>query len=174
MTTAHPPADRPDDRKSDRRPDQGALDETGWRILELLQSDARLSYAAIGAAVGLSPPAVAGRMRRMEEIGLIQGYGAQVNRAALGDRMTAFVRIRTFPGRDADLEAFAAAAPAVLECHEVAGEDSYLLRIAARDVKALDRVVTAMAPYGTTQSTLVLKTKITGKPVRPQAAEGSE
>lgn len=140
------------------------LDETGWRILTALQADARQSYAAIARQVGLTPPAVAGRMRRMEETGLIQGYRAQVNRAALGERMCAFVRIRTFPGKDAALESFAAVRPEILECHEVAGEDSYLLRVAARDVKALDRVVTDLAAFGTTNSLLVLSTKVAGKP----------
>ncbi len=144
------------------------LDETGWRILAALQADARQSYAAIAAAVGLTPPAVAHRMRRMEETGLIQGYRAEINRAALGDKLCAFVRIRAFPGQDAAVEAFAAARPEVLECHEVAGEDSYLLRVVAADVKALDRVVTDLAPYGTTHSLLVLSTKVAGKEAAPR------
>ncbi|ACI97882.1 Lrp/AsnC family transcriptional regulator [Rhodospirillum centenum] len=141
------------------------LDATGWRILQELQRDARLPFAELGRRVGLTAPAVAERVRRMELAGLIQGYRAEVNRAALGAALTAFVRIRAFPGRDGAIESFAATRGEVLECHEVTGEDSYLLKIAAGSVRQLDRVVTDLAPFGTTHSLLVLSTKVAGKPV---------
>lgn len=143
------------------------LDEVGLQLLTALQHDARQPFAALARQVGLSPPAVAERVRRMELAGLIQGYRATVNRAALGYRLSAFVRLRAAPGMDAAVEAFAAATPEVLECHEVAGEDSYLLKVAAATVQHLDRVLTALAPFGATHSVLVLSTKVEGKPTVP-------
>lgn len=146
-------------------PPTDLLDEIGRRLLAELQRDARRPFTDLARLVGLTPPAVAERVRRMEVAGLIQGYHAQVNRGALGWGLTAFVGIRAFPGQDAAIEAFAAEVPEVLECHEVTGEDSYLLKLAAGDVRHLDRVITALAPLGSTRSVLVLSTKVAGKVV---------
>lgn len=147
--------------------DPDLLDDTGRRLLAEMQQDARQPFAELARKVGLTAPAVAERLRRMEVAGLIQGYHAQVNRSALGWKMAAFVRIRAFPGQDSAIERFAAETAEVLECHEVTGEDSYLLKVAASNVQHLDRVITALAPLGATHSVMVLSTKVEGKPVEP-------
>ena len=69
------------------------LDETGWHILEALQENARLSFSELGQRVGLSSPAVAERVRRMEDAGIITGYRAEVNTARIGYTITAIIRI---------------------------------------------------------------------------------
>lgn len=102
-------------------------------------------------------------------MGLIQGYRAEVNRAALGLKLTAFIRLRTHHGRDGDLERFAAEQREVLECHEVAGEESYLLKVAATDVQHLDRLLTTISGFGATHSTMVLTTKIASRVLEPFA-----
>ncbi|MFY8093129.1 MAG: Lrp/AsnC family transcriptional regulator [Niveispirillum sp.] len=145
------------------------LDDIGLHLLRELQRDARLSFADLARQVGLTAPAVAERVRRMEATGLIQGYRAEVNRAALGLRMTAFVRVRTHPGRDAALERFAAEQREVLECHEVAGEESYLLKVGATDVQHLNRLLALLSAFGATQSTMVLTTKLTSRVLEPFA-----
>ncbi|HYC05287.1 MAG TPA: Lrp/AsnC family transcriptional regulator [Azospirillaceae bacterium] len=143
------------------------LDAVGWRLLHELQRDARQSYTELSKRVGLTGPSVAERMRRMEAAGLIRGYQAQVDRARLGYAMHALVRIRAFAGRDRDIEHYAAETPEVLECHEVTGGDSYVLKVGAASVRHLDRIITALAVFGATQSTLILSTKVEGKPVEP-------
>ena len=150
-----------------RATDTDLLDDVGRSLLAALQENARQPYAQLARSVGLTPPAVAERLKRMEVAGLIQGYQAQVNRAALGWKLAAFVRIRAFPGKDAAIEEFARDRAEVLECHEVTGEDSYLLKITAPDVKHLDRVITALAPLGSTHSVMVLSTKVAAKPLAP-------
>lgn len=155
---------------SDRAPSPlDLLDDIGLHLLRELQRDARASFADLARQVGLTAPAVAERVRRLEATGLIQGYRAEVNRAALGLKMTAFVRLRTYPGRDADLEPFLAGRREVLECHLVAGEDSYLLKVGASDVQHLDRLLTAISEFGTTHSTMVLSTKISSRQLEPFA-----
>lgn len=149
------------------RPTSDLLDPIGRQLLAALQTDARQSFTDLARQVGLTPPAVAERIRRLEHAGLIQGYRAEVNHAALGYGLCAFVRIRALPGRDAAVEAFAAATPEVLECHEVTGEDSYLLKVAASSVPHLDRIITALAPHGATRSVMVLSTKVAGKTLLP-------
>src|SRR3546814_12055748 len=76
---------------------ESELYETGCKLLAALQADARLSFSALGRVVGLSPPAVAERVRRMEEAGLIVGYGVTLDRGRLGLPITAFLRL-TCPG----------------------------------------------------------------------------
>lgn len=143
------------------------LDDIGLHLLRELQRDARLSFAVLARQVGLTAPAVAERLRRMEANGLIQGYRAEVNRAALGLKMTAFVRVRTHPGRDGDLERFAAVQPEVLECHEVAGDESYLLKVGATDVQHLNRLLVMLSGFGATHSTMVLTTKVANRVLEP-------
>jgi len=139
------------------------LDGIDRQLLDMLQRDGRRSFADLGRQVGLSAPAAADRVKRLEAAGILRGFRAVLDRAALGWALTAFVRIRAFAGKDTLIEARAAATPEILECHEIAGEDSYLLKVAARDVAHLDRVITALAPLGSTRSTLVLSTKVEGK-----------
>ncbi len=107
------------------------LDETGWHILEALQENARLSFSELGQRVGLSSPAVAERVRRMEDAGIITGYRAEVNTAKIGYPITAIIRITNSPGeRCTRLTASTQEIPEVLECYRVTGSDS--LRIAYR------------------------------------------
>lgn len=143
------------------------LDDIGLHLLRELQRDARQSFADLARQVGLTAPAVAERVRRMEASGLIQGYRAEVNRAHLGLRLTAYIRVRTFPGRDEELERFVAERREILECHEVAGEESYLLKVATTDVHHLDRLLSSLAPFGATHSLMVLSTKIASRVLEP-------
>src|ERR1700716_2922075 len=71
------------------------IDRTDWGLLEALQENARLTFAELGRRVSLSPPAVAERVRRLEEVGVLRGYHAQVDMAALGLPMQAMIRITT-------------------------------------------------------------------------------
>lgn len=117
--------------------------------------------------MGLSAPAVADRVRRLEDLGVIRGFAAQVDRAALGLTLTAFIRVRApnaaFPG----LRRLAREAPEILECHLVTGDDGFIIKVAADGVDHLDQVIQKLAPFGTTVSSIVLSTTVEQKPVTP-------
>ena len=139
-----------------------ALDPTSRHILRVLAEDGRASYQAIPDAVGLSRPAVMERVKRMEEAGLIQGYHARLDRTKAGFPITAFVSIR-YPvaSRFGEEPAIAALAkdPQVLECHHVAGEDCYILKVAATSIESLEGVLRRIKEPGTpvsTKTTIVL------------------
>ena len=139
-----------------------ALDPTSRRILQLLVADGRASYQAIADEVGLSRPAVMERVKRLEEGGYILGYTARLDRAKVGYPVTAFVAVRypasDSPGPEAGVEALAAN-PGVLECHHVAGEDCYVLKVAAPSLEALGQVLHELREPGqpvTTRTTIVL------------------
>jgi Lrp/AsnC family leucine-responsive transcriptional regulator len=130
------------------------LDARDWHILEALQRDARLGYAELGRKVKLSAPAVAERVKRLEEAGVITGYRAVVEPKRLGYRIEAMVRLRCDGGICARIGAIVADIPEVLDCRRLAGEDSALLRVVAMSIghleSVLDRLLKIHASISTT------------------------
>src|SRR3954452_6260232 len=107
------------------------LDAVDWRLLEELQRDSRLSHAELGRRVHLTPPAVAARIRRLEDQEVIRGYRLDVGVEALGWNVLAFVRVRSQPTRSRPLTEMVRASPHVLECHHVTGDDCFVVKVAA-------------------------------------------
>lgn len=141
-----------------------ALDHVSRRILQLLAADGRASYQAIADEIGLSRPAVMERVKRLEEAGFIRGYHARLDRGQCGFPVTAFVAIRypvsELAGDEAQIRALAAN-PNVLECHHVAGDDCYVLKVAAPSIERLEDVLREIRQPGrpvSTRTTIVLST----------------
>jgi Lrp/AsnC family leucine-responsive transcriptional regulator len=139
-----------------------ALDPISRRILQLLVPDGRASYQGIADEVGLSRPAVMERVKRLEDGGYILGYTARLDRARTGFPITAFVSVR-YPANDAEGAEPALRAletnPSVLECHHVAGEDCYIMKVAAPSLEALERILRTLREPGlavATRTTIVL------------------
>lgn len=145
-----------------------ALDVTDWNLVEALQEDGRMTWAELGRRVNLSPPAVAERVRRLEEQGVIRGYRADVDLARVGLPMQAVIRIVTTSIADcANQETRLKAIPEVLEAQRVTGADSYVLRVAIRDMAHLEELLTRVAPpHGDTITGMVLSTPVERRPVR--------
>ena len=141
-----------------------AIDPTSRRILQLLATDGRASYQALADEIGLSRPAVMERVRRLEEAGFIRGYHARLDRVKAGFPITAFISIR-YPvsdhaGDEPRIQALASN-PNVLECHHVAGEDCYVLKVAAPSIESLEGVLRQIKEPGhavSTRTTIVLST----------------
>jgi Lrp/AsnC family leucine-responsive transcriptional regulator len=144
------------------------LDPIGLKILGALQADARLSFAELGRTVNLSPPAVAERVRRMEEAGIINGYHAEVNLKEIGLPVAAFIRIQVSTEKYPRLIALARKLPEVLECHHVSGSDSFILKVAVPSISHLEEVIGRLSVYGSTMTSIVLSS-----PVRKHEVEGA-
>ena len=131
------------------------LDTYDTRILAELQADARLTLAELGRRVHLSQPAVAERVRKLEAAGVITGYRATVNLAALGYGIRALVRV----GRSdyARMVNQINGAPEIVNAWNITGEDSWLLEIAVTDVAHLDAVVSQMCLLAETSTSIILK-----------------
>src|ERR1044072_5949774 len=127
------------------------LDTTDRRILRILAQDGRASYQAVADEVGLSRPAVMERVKRLEEAGYITGYGARVDRAKAGFPVTAFVAVRygnsDYVGDEPRMREMEKH-PGVLECHHVAGEDCYILKVAAPDLERLQDLLRGLRGPG--------------------------
>ena len=137
------------------------LDDTGWHILEALQENARLSFSELGQRVGLSSPAVAERVRRMEDAGIISGYRAEVNMGKIGYPITAIIRISNSPGeRCTRLTASTQEIPEVLECYRVTGSDSLVMKVMASSVEHLEALIDRLSEHGLLTTSIVLSTVV--------------
>ena len=131
------------------------LDTTDRLLIAELQSDARLSLAELGRRLGLSAPAVADRLRRLEDEGAITGFAARVDPRALGFALTAVVRIRPAPRMIAKVAELAQTTPEVVECLRITGEDCFIMRAHLRDVEHLEEVIDRFTPFGQTTTSIV-------------------
>jgi len=147
------------------RRDDGALDGTNLALLAELQRDARLSLAELGRRIGLSAPAVAERLARLEADGVIRGYHAEVDPRALGLSLSAVLRIRPAPRMLRDVADLARASAEVVECHRMTGEDCYLMKLHVRDVEHLEEVIDRFTPYGQTTTSVLQSSPVPGRGV---------
>lgn len=145
------------------------MDEIDRALLAALQDDARASYAELGRAVGLSAPAVAERVRRLESGGVIVGYHAQVDLKKAGYGIVAFVRLSSPQDLAPQLERLAVETPEVLEFHRVTGTEGFVMKVAVTSVEHLERIVVKFLPYGQTTTSIVLSSPVTWRKVEFQA-----
>jgi Lrp/AsnC family leucine-responsive transcriptional regulator len=131
------------------------LDGTNIRLLGEIQSNARLSNAELGRRVGLSAPAVADRLARLEESGAIVAYRTELDPRALGFSLSVVLRIRPAPRELKKVADLARRTPEVVECHRITGDDCYLMRAWVRDVIHLEELIDRFAPYGQTTTSIV-------------------
>ncbi len=141
------------------------LDNVGWRVLVALQEDARVSFSALGRKVGLSAPAVAERVRRMEEAGIITGYQPRLALDALGRPIAALIRVSTPEEHSGRVKALARELSEVLECHHLTGSDSFIVKVAVASVAHLEAVIESFGRYGTPTTALILSSPVAGRTI---------
>jgi Lrp/AsnC family transcriptional regulator, leucine-responsive regulatory protein len=142
-----------------------AIDETNLRLLEELQGDARLTLAELGRRVGLSSPAVAERLARLEGAGVITGYRASVDPRALGLSLTVVIRVRPAPGQLRNVAELAQETAEVVECNRVTGDDCYFMRAHVRDVEHLEEVIDRFVVLGQTTTSIVQSSPVPWRPL---------
>lgn len=131
------------------------LDKTDRQLLLELQADARVSLAELGRRVGMSAPAVAERMRRLEGAGVITGYHADIDPRALGYELGAVLRIRPHARQIPKVAQIARDTPEVVECERITGDDCFFMRLHVRDVGHLEEVLDRFTPFGQTTTSIV-------------------
>jgi Lrp/AsnC family leucine-responsive transcriptional regulator len=136
------------------------LDPIDRHILQLLQENGRSSYAEIGRAVGFSAPAVAERVRRMEEAGVIEGYHAHLNPTKVGLSVLAFIRVSVPRGKYPKFTVWVNQLTPVLECHHVTGAEAFILKVAVPSVEALETLVAQLGKYGDTMTSVVMSSPV--------------
>ncbi|HXE84931.1 MAG TPA: Lrp/AsnC family transcriptional regulator [Gemmatimonadales bacterium] len=145
-------------------PAKTELDTTDRRIMKILSEDGRASYQAMADEIGLSRPAIMERVKRLEEAGYIRGYRVQLDRAKVGLPVTAFVAVRygssDYVGDEPRMREMEKH-PGVLECHHIAGDDCYMLKVIAEDLEGVQTILRDLRGPNTqmnTRTTIVLST----------------
>lgn len=148
------------------------LDAKDWQLLELLQKDARMGYAQLGRHVGLSPPAAAERVKRLEDAGVIRGYRAELDPQRLGYVIEAVIRLRCDGSVCGSIGPALAEIPEIIDYRRLAGEDSGSLRVLAMSVSHLEAVLDRIVrfhPSISTTTLVVLQTPYSNRPLSREA-----
>src|ERR1700733_8395450 len=148
------------------------LDRTDWRLLAELQRDGRSTYAELARAVAMSPSAVAERVRRLEEAGVIAGYRAAVDPERVGLTVMAFVRLRYPTGNYRPFHALLDSTPEIVEAHHVTGEDCFVLKVLARSMRHLEEVTGRISGLGAVTTSIVYSSPLHRRPIASSAVHG--
>jgi Lrp/AsnC family leucine-responsive transcriptional regulator len=153
---------------TDPPPELPLLDDTDRRIIGELTVDGRVSLAELGRRVSLSPPAVAERVRRLEQAGVITGYRAEVDPRALGYPLTAIVRVKPAIRQLSKVAELAAEIPEVAECLRITGEDCFYIRLHLGSIEELPSVLDRFLLYGETTTSIVNATPVARRDPPPR------
>lgn len=145
--------------------DRPVLDDTARRVLAELSLDPRVSMSELGRRVGLSAPAVTERVARLERAGVIRGYRLDIDPAAMGHPIGAWIRVRPALGQGRTVERMAVDRPEIVECHKITGEDCLLMRVQVRDVADLDRVLEQWQDHASTVTSVIKTTPVEPRPI---------
>ncbi len=149
------------------------LDHIAWKIIEELQQNARISWAELGRRVGLTTPAVAERVHRLEKIGVIRGFHADISLERLGMPILIFVRL-SMSGLESLVRTFQQEVKTwdeVLECHRVTGSESFIVKARVVSMEHLERFIDRLGHYGTTSTTTVLSSPVIMRTITEKVME---
>lgn len=136
------------------------LDPRNVELLALLGDNPRLGVSELARRIAMSAPAVRERVLRLEEAGVIRGYRLELDPAALGYPVSAYVRVRPAPGQLPKVAELARSLPQVTECHRVTGEDCFVLKVHLPSISELDQVLDRFLAYGQTTTSIVQSTPV--------------
>ena len=136
------------------------LDQTDWDILTALQQDARLSFAELGRRVGLSPPSVTERVRRMEDTGVLLGYQAVIEPKAIGLELRVLIDLTTTPQQYPAVIDFMKGCAAIQSAHHVTGGASFRVEAFVPSIMELEDLVGQLSLYGQTKTSVVLSSPV--------------
>jgi len=138
------------------------LDAIAWKIVECLQHNARLTFAELGRKVGLSTPAAAERVRRLEEAGVITGYHASIDGSKLGVPIRILMRL-TIPGGDLQIGRTVTAMkelPEIRRCHRITGAESFVIEADVVSIRHLEALIDRLSALGATSTSTVLSSPV--------------
>jgi len=146
------------------------MDHTDQELLRLLSVDARMSLKSLSDEVGMSSPAVAERLQKLQENDVIRAFTLDLNAEAMGYPMVAIVRIRPLPGKLPAVERLLQEIPEVAECDRVTGDDCFVARVYLRSIQHLDEVLNRIIDKAQT-STSIVKSQVVKRRSAPFVME---
>ena len=143
------------------------IDELNWEILNSLQRNARETFANIGRKVGLTPPAVAERVKKMEDLGLIEGYGAHVSYTKAGHQLKAITMLRAFMGKLKPFLEKVKSFDEVVNCYRITGNENIIMEVVLKDQSHLEKFIDKLIVYGECRTHIVLSNVISNAHIKP-------
>ncbi len=141
------------------------LDKLNRKILRHLQENSRTSFSSIGRAIGLTPPAVAERVKKMEDLGILEGYKARVNHLKLGYQLRAIVTIKAFMGKLKPFLEKVKSMNEVVNCYRITGNENIIMEVVLQDQLHLEQFIDELIQYGETRTHIILSDIISDAPI---------
>lgn len=141
------------------------MDNTDHKILEILQTNARVSMKDLGKMVGLTAPAVSERVKKLEDSGVITGYMASINYAKLGRTISAFIDISMASENYSRFLEVAEKDDRIIECYHVTGGDSLILKVLVSNINELEELIEEVKKMAKTNTSIILSTPISHKTI---------
>ena len=141
------------------------IDELNWKILECLQANARESFATIGRKVGLTPPAVAERIKKMEDSEILLGYKAMVSHVKTGHQLKAIITLRAFMGKLKPFLAIVVSYEEVINCYRITGNENIVMEVVLKDQFHLEKFIDRLIQYGETRTHIILSNVVSNAPI---------
>ena len=142
------------------------LDKLNWQILEELQANSRQSFAEIGRKIGLTSPAVAERVKKMEDTGIIKGYKVQVSYHKTGHQLKAVITLRAFMGRLKPFLEKVKEFKEVINCYRITGNENIIMEVVLYDQKHLEEFIDKLITYGETKTHIILSNVVEQGPIK--------
>ncbi len=141
------------------------IDSINWNILKILQNNARVTNTKIAKQVGITSPAVAERIRKMEDLVIIQGYYAKISHYETGHQLKAIITLRAFMGRLKPFLQKVTAFNEVLNCYRITGNENIVMEVVLKDQRHLELFIDKLITYGETRTHIVLSNVIENNPI---------
>ncbi len=142
------------------------IDTINWKILNYLQRNARESLAHIGREVGLSAPAVAERVKKMEDLGIITGYKAMVSHTETSYQLKAIITLRAFMGKLRPFLELVGTFDEVINCYRITGNENIIMEVVLKNQFHLEKFIDRLIQYGEARTHIVLSDIISNAPIK--------
>ena len=142
------------------------IDTLNWSILSALQKNSRASFASIGRKVGLTPPAVAERVKKMEDLGILEGYHARVSHTRAGYQLKAIITLKAFMGKLQPFLALIKSLDEVINCYRITGNENIIMEVVLKDQFHLEQFIDKLIQYGETRTNIILSDVIADAPIK--------
>lgn len=144
------------------------LDEVDWQILSILQLEARISFKELGQRIGLTGTAIAERVRKLEDEGIIEGYSIKLNHEKVGLPVMAFFKLRVNVEHCQKLREMAITLPEIIEAHRVVGSEYYIMKVVLPSMQHLEEMMEKFFQLGAVEVSIVLSTPVSNKSIQKQ------
>mgnify|MGYP003866157499 CR=1 FL=1 len=141
------------------------IDDLNWKILECLQANARESFANIGRKIGLTPPAVAERIKKLEDLEILTGYHAVVSHAKTGHAIRAIITVRAFMGKLKPFLTMVDSLKEVTNCYRITGNENIIMEVVLVDQFHLEKFIDKLIQYGETRTHIILSQVVSRAPI---------